>query len=60
MNCGHRGKPKRDEERRISRLLRKACFIPLPDDYFNKNGTDVELRESPNKRSSGASNFSLK
>lgn len=29
LNCGHRGKPTRPEEKRISRLLRKSGFIPM-------------------------------
>jgi hypothetical protein len=28
MTCGHRGRPSRQEEKRISRLLRKSGFIP--------------------------------
>jgi hypothetical protein len=29
VGCGHRGKPNRQEEKRISRLLRKSGFIPM-------------------------------
>ncbi len=29
VGCGHRGKPNRLEEKRISRLLRKSGFIPM-------------------------------
>ena len=32
MNCGHRGTPHRQEEKRISRLLRKSGFIPMLED----------------------------
>jgi len=28
LNCGHRGRPSRPEEKRISRLMRKSGFIP--------------------------------
>jgi len=31
LSCGHRGFPNRNEEKRISRLLRKSGFIPLLD-----------------------------
>ena len=29
MTCGHRGIPRRTEEKRVSRLLRKSGFIPM-------------------------------
>ena len=29
LNCGHRGRPVRGEEKRISRLLRKSGFLPM-------------------------------
>lgn len=29
MTCGHRGIPIRQEEKRLSRLLRKSGFIPM-------------------------------
>lgn len=29
MTCGHRGIPCRNEEKRVSRLLRKSGFIPM-------------------------------
>jgi hypothetical protein len=29
MTCGHRGNPKRMEEKRVSRLMRKSGFIPM-------------------------------
>jgi hypothetical protein len=32
MNCGHRGTPHRQEEKRISRLMRKSGFIPMLED----------------------------
>ena len=34
MNCGHRGKPSRIEEKRISRLLRKSGFIPMLEELY--------------------------
>eukprot|EP00347_Sterkiella_histriomuscorum_P023629 403333935 len=35
MKCGHRGKPSRLEEKRISRLLRKSGFIPMLEELYN-------------------------
>jgi hypothetical protein len=32
LKCGHRGKPSRSEEKRISRLMRKSGFIPMLED----------------------------
>jgi hypothetical protein len=32
MNCGHRGTPHRQEEKRISRLMRRSGFIPMLED----------------------------
>eukprot|EP00347_Sterkiella_histriomuscorum_P024303 403331600 len=37
MKCGHRGKPSRMEEKRISRLLRKSGFIPMLEDLHHQN-----------------------
>ena len=34
MSCGHRGKPDRMEEKRISRLLRKSGFIPMLEELY--------------------------
>ncbi len=34
MSCGHRGKPNRQEEKRISRLLRKSGFIPMLEELY--------------------------
>jgi hypothetical protein len=34
MTCGHRGRPNRPEEKRISRLLRKSGFIPMLEDLL--------------------------
>jgi len=35
LQCGHRGKPNRIEEKRISRLLRKSGFIPMLEELYN-------------------------
>ena len=34
MTCGHRGRPSRQEEKRISRLLRKSGFIPQLEELY--------------------------
>ncbi len=34
MTCGHRGRPSRQEEKRISRLLRKSTFIPMLEEIY--------------------------
>jgi hypothetical protein len=34
MTCGHRGRPSRQEEKRISRLLRKSGFIPMLEEIY--------------------------
>ena len=34
MKCGHRGRPSRMEEKRISRLLRKSGFIPMLEEIY--------------------------
>ena len=34
MTCGHRGRPNRQEEKRISRLLRKSGFIPMLEELY--------------------------
>jgi hypothetical protein len=36
MTCGHRGRPSRQEEKRISRLLRKSGFIPMLEELYNQ------------------------
>jgi hypothetical protein len=36
LSCGHRGKPNRLEEKRISRLLRKSGFIPSIEDLYKR------------------------
>ena len=36
MSCGHRGTPCRQEEKRISRLLRKSGFIPMLEEPNQK------------------------
>jgi hypothetical protein len=38
MTCGHRGRPSRPEEKRISRLLRKSGFIPMLEDLQGGGG----------------------
>ena len=38
MTCGHRGRPSRQEEKRISRLLRKSGFIPMLEEIYGVNG----------------------
>tara|TARA_B110000285_G_C15027949_1_gene565189 strand:- start:80 stop:211 length:132 start_codon:yes stop_codon:yes gene_type:complete len=42
MTCGHRGIPCRQEEKRISRLLRKSGFIPMLEsvDVKKKSASD--------------------
>jgi hypothetical protein len=34
FNCGHRGKPNRPEEKKISRLLRSSGFIPAIEEVY--------------------------
>ena len=34
VGCGHRGRPCRGEEKRISRLLRKSGFIPMLEEIY--------------------------
>ena len=51
LSCGHRGQPSRMEEKRISRLLRKARFIPLLE-----QAASVQGQETP--RASKGVNFS--
>jgi hypothetical protein len=36
LNCGHRGKPNRPEEKKISRLLRSCGFIPAIEEVYKK------------------------
>ena len=38
MTCGHRGRPSRQEEKRISRLLRKSGFIPMLEEIYGVAG----------------------
>ena len=38
MTCGHRGRPSRQEEKRISRLLRKSGFIPMLEEIYGVPG----------------------
>lgn len=48
LNCGHRGKPSRSEEKRISRLLRKSGFIPSIEELYKRE------QERKKKRTSSA------
>jgi hypothetical protein len=56
MNCGHRGKPSRMEEKRISRLLRKSGFIPMLEELYGlpppteKGGTKEDANNEAKKR----------
>ena len=50
MTCGHRGRPSRQEEKRISRLLRKSGFIPMLEEIYGlPPGADAEKNEKVNK-----------
>ena len=51
MKCGHRGKPSRVEEKRISRLLRKSGFIPMLEDLYRNNNTSVHTGNRPSDKS---------
>jgi hypothetical protein len=58
MTCGHRGKPNRMEEKRISRLLRKSGFIPMLEEIYLKkpqqkddSKTKTPIREEENSKS---------
>ena len=45
VSCGHRGQPTRQEEKRISRLIRKSGFIPMLEDiekHKKQNEQDFE------------------
>jgi len=44
MKCGHRGRPSRLEEKRISRLLRKSGFIPMLEDVYKEDKQKVTVR----------------
>lgn len=49
MKCGHRGRPSRMEEKRISRLLRKSGFIPMLEEIYKKHDKDKDhKKESKN------------
>ena len=41
MTCGHRGRPSRQEEKRISRLLRKSGFIPMLEEIYGVSPNSV-------------------
>jgi len=47
MTCGHRGIPRRTEEKRVSRLLRKSGFIPMLEtikiEPSKKNKIDIKI-----------------
>ncbi|CDW82564.1 UNKNOWN [Stylonychia lemnae] len=51
MKCGHRGKPSRLEEKRISRLLRKSGFIPMLEEVYkeDKQKVTVRIQKSPSQ-----------
>jgi len=55
LSCGHRGFPSRNEEKRISRLLRKSGFIPLLDkmplNMVAPEVTGPKLEPVPQKKS---------
>jgi len=36
LNCGHRGKPNRPEEKKMSRLLRSSGFIPAIEEVYKR------------------------
>ncbi|CDW86706.1 UNKNOWN [Stylonychia lemnae] len=49
MKCGHRGKPSRIEEKRISRLLRKSGFIPMLEEIqYYKQASPRAKEENKN------------
>lgn len=54
LSCGHRGKPSRPEEKRISRLLRKSGFIPMLDQYTAAQAAEPKAAEILGFSSSGA------
>mmetsp|Transcript_19280 Transcript_19280/g.18423 ORF Transcript_19280/g.18423 Transcript_19280/m.18423 type:complete len:214 (+) Transcript_19280:1879-2520(+) len=45
VGCGHRGKPNRLEEKRISRLLRKSGFIPMLEELQAESKQAVKYKE---------------
>lgn len=58
MNCGHRGKPSRQEEKRISRLLRKSGFIPMLEElYGNKPEENMQNKFTPSKNNQEKNNI---
>lgn len=53
MTCGHRGRPSRQEEKRISRLLRKSSFIPMLEEIYGvQNGVADDNTKNFNERKS--------
>lgn len=46
MTCGHRGRPSRQEEKRISRLMRKSGFIPMLEELYGITQEGVKI-ETP-------------
>jgi hypothetical protein len=47
LNCGHRGKPNRPEEKKMSRLLRSSGFIPAIEEVYKR---EVEQRKTTMKK----------
>ena len=59
LNCGHRGRPSRPEEKRISRLMRKSGFIPelelIAKEEFKRRVSVMVIKKPPaNKEGSTA------
>ena len=46
MNCGHRGKPSRNEERMLDSLIRESGFLDMPE------GSSEELHRSHGREDS--------
>jgi hypothetical protein len=49
MTCGHRGRPSRQEEKRISRLLRKSTYIPMLEELYGITPATVSPRKEAEK-----------
>ena len=50
MTCGHRGIPCRNEEKRVSRLLRKSGFIPMLETAEQLKAKALKKKEEDLKR----------
>jgi hypothetical protein len=57
MTCGHRGKPSRQEEKRISRLLRKSGFIPMLEEIYGVSPGAGAQGDAENQKDSKQSKF---